>query len=335
MSASPVVAQSVPRISVVVPTYRRPHLLERCLRALLVQSIGPNVFEILVVDDGHCDVTRELVEHEASFHPEGFLQYLRPISGHGPAVARNRGWRAARARLIAFTDDDTVPAPTWLEMAERAMLRGEWNAMAGRVIVPPLTSGPPTDHEKMTQGLSKSEFVTANAFVMRAELQRVDGFDERFERAWREDSDLQFRLEAIGSPVGRCEEARVEHPVRPERWGVSLRQQKNVFFDALLYRKHPRQYRTRVRRFPPVDYYAVVLLTLAALVLAAASAATAAWTCALVALLLVLRFAWRRLRGTSHRPSHVVEMAVTSALIPYLSVYWRLRGAWHFRVWFF
>ena len=46
------------------------------------------------------------------------------------------------------------------------------------------------------------------------------------------------------------------------------------------------------------------------------------------------RFCARRLRGTSHAPSHVAEMAVTSAVIPLLSVYWRLRGAWRYRVLF-
>ena len=56
------------------------------------------------------------------------------------------------------------------------------------------------------------------------------------------------------------------HPVRPERWGVSLRQQKNVFYDALLYKKHPRLYRERILRAPPWDYYAVVALSIAAAV---------------------------------------------------------------------
>jgi len=46
------------------------------------------------------------------------------------------------------------------------------------------------------------------------------------------------------------------------------------------------------------------------------------------------RFCARRLRGTSHAPRHVAEMAVTSALIPPLAIYWRLRGALAFHVWF-
>ncbi|MDM7914968.1 MAG: hypothetical protein QUU85_06835, partial [Candidatus Eisenbacteria bacterium] len=50
--------------------------------------------------------------------------------------------------------------------------------------------------------------------------------------------------------------------------------------------------------------------------------------------LLTAEFAVRRLRRTSRAPRHVVEMIVTSAVIPFLSVYWRLRGAIRFRVFF-
>ncbi|HEX6363575.1 MAG TPA: glycosyltransferase family 2 protein, partial [Albitalea sp.] len=230
----------------------------------------------------------------------------------------------------AFTDDDTIPDARWLEEGERA-LAGRV-AICGRVVVPPV-SEPPTDHELMTRGLESAEFVTANAFVRRAALERVGGFDERFLRAWREDSDLQFRLQALGE-VARAHSATVLHPVRPERWGVCLRQQRNAFFDALLYKKHPRLYRERIRAVPPWDYYAIVALALATPVLLAAGARPAAATSFAAALGLVGRLAVRRLRRTSREPGHVVEMIVTSALIPFLSVYWRLRGAWTFRVLF-
>jgi len=49
---------------------------------------------------------------------------------------------------------------------------------------------------------------------------------------------------------------------------------------------------------------------------------------------LTIRFFWRRIRHTSHSPRHLAEMAVTSALIPPLSVFWRIYGALKFRVWF-
>ncbi len=325
------------RVSVVVPTCGRIPLLMRCLHALLQQSIGWQAFEILVVDDAHDKATRHAVQALARTLPPHVLHYLRPAGTPrgGPGAARNRGWRAARAPLVAFTDDDTVPDRDWLREGELAMRTTRAVAVAGRVVVPrnAASDDAPTDHELMTRGLETSEFVTANAFVWRRALRAVGGFDERYRRPWREDSDLQFRLQREG-PVQRAEGAVVVHPVRPERWGVSLRQQKNVFYDALLYREHPKTYRERIRRVPPWDYYAIVASTLLAAVLLAAGQPAAAAVAGTLALGGCLGLAVRRLQRTSRRPAHVLEMVATSLLIPYLSVYWRLRGAWHFRVWF-
>jgi glycosyltransferase involved in cell wall biosynthesis len=321
---------SEPRISVVIPTFRRPDLLARCLASVLGQRFDPRAYEVIVVDDGHDEATRALVESLRPADGAPALRYLRPAHGRGPAVARNAGWRAARATLIAFTDDDTIPDAAWLAEGEREL--GSRVAVCGRVVVPPLQE-PPTDHELMTRGLASAEFVTANAFVRRDALEQVGGFDERFRRAWREDSDLQFRLARLGE-VARIERATVLHPVRPERWGVCLRQQRNTFFDALLYKKHPRLYRERIRRVPPWNYYLIVGAVMAAPLMGAAGRPIAAAACLSLALALVLQLAARRLRRTSHAPSHVAEMLVTSAMIPFLSVYWRLRGSWAFRVLF-
>jgi GT2 family glycosyltransferase len=226
-----------------------------------------------------------------------------------------------------------VPGAHWLAEGVQALrAHPDWSAACGQVSVP--MPDPPTDHARMTQGLSSAEFVTANAFVRRSALESVDGFDERFTRAWREDSDLQFRLIDQVGPVGRAPDAQVVHPVREAPWGLSLSQQRNTFFDALLYKKHPKRYRTQIRPVPPWNYYAMVGFTLLALVLLAAGRPSAAALAALPAAALVLAFAWQRLRHTSHRADHVLEMLCTSALIPFLSVYWRLRGALHFRVFF-
>jgi hypothetical protein len=115
---------------------------------------------------------------------------------------------------------------------------------------------------------------------------------------------------------------------------VSLHQQRKAMFNALLYRKHPRLYRERIQPGPPWHYYGM----LAAAGAAGASAlrgsrgwalgASVAW------LLLEARFCRRRLQHTSSDPRHVAEMILTSALIPFVSVFWRLYGALKFRVWF-
>ena len=329
------VGSTPPTLSVVIPTFRRVGLLHRCLNALGAQTINPERFEIIVVDDGHETEVLACVASAAAAARGLRLRYLRPEQGRGPAVARNCGWRAAHGEIIVFTDDDTLPDPGWLMQGETALQRHpEWSALCGRIRVPLPHDDLPTDHERMTRGLESAEFATANAFVRRDALVRIGGFDERFARAWREDSDLQFRLMAQVGPVGSAPHAVVLHPARAEAWGVCLRQQRNAFFDALLYKKHPTLYRTRLHPSPPWNDYLIVGLAMAAPLLLWAGSGGAAVTAALLLVGLWLQVALARRRHTTRRPSHVVEMLSTSALIPFLSVYWRLRGAIRFRVMF-
>jgi cellulose synthase/poly-beta-1,6-N-acetylglucosamine synthase-like glycosyltransferase len=325
-----------PRISVVVPTFRGPAQLRRCLDALLAQVIDPDVFEVLVVDDGRDDRVRDLVCGIAEWIRAPQVRYLQPLHGSGLAAARNRGWRAARGALVAFTDDDTIPAPDWLMRGSCAFENNrQWVALSGRVVAPATdTSRVSTDSRRARRDRQRAEFAAANAFVWRTALAAVGGFDERFTHAWREDSDLHFRLLAQGLAVGHCPDARVVRAVPAEPWGVSLQQQRNTFFDALLYKKHPRLYRERIRRVPPWDYYLVVLLGAAAPLFWASGTDHLAEACAVLVAALVLRLAFLRLRRTDRSPRRLLEMLATSAVIPFLSVYWRIRGALHFRVLF-
>jgi glycosyltransferase involved in cell wall biosynthesis len=285
-----------PLVSVVVPTCGRPGLLGRCIQALEAQTLPRDCYEIIVVEDSR---------------------------RQGPAWARNRGWRMARAPLVAFTDDDCIPDPCWLEAGIEAM-RGH-DALTGRVVMP--LPPVPTDYERDAQGLERAEFVTANCFCRKSMLERVGGFDERFRLAWREDSDLHFSLLAAGARIGRAERAIVVHPVRPAPWGVSVRQQRKVMFDALLFKKYPRLYRERIRPWPRWDYYAIVAsLLLSFLGGPPGYAALSLWC------LFTLRFFALRLRGSSRRALHILEMLVTSIAIPPLAVFWRVVGALRFRV---
>ena len=321
-----------PRVSVVVPTYRRPELLARCLAALAAQALPPADYEVVIADDAASDATRRQVEEFAS-RVAFAVHYVTVTGRHGPAAARNDGWRAARAPLIAFTDDDTVPQPEWLASGAGALERDtDLAAVTGQVIVP--LPPAPSDYERNESGLETAEFVTANCFCRRGILEEMGGFDERFTAAWREDSDLHFRLLERGTRLRKAPEAIVVHPVRPAPWGVSLRMQRKSLFDALLYKKHPALYRKHIRPLPPLDYYgmaAAVVVAIVAVIWGApliCSVAIAVWT------VLMGRFLARRQHGTSHAPAHVLEMIATSLLIPYLSIFWRLYGALKYRVWF-
>lgn len=316
-------------VSVVIPTYQRPALLRRCLTALLGQRYDPQAYEIIVVDDGAEAETRAVVQVMAARAPVA-MRYIAVNGRHGPAAARNRGWESARGEIIAFTDDDTVPAPDWLVAGVAALqdnVVGAW----GRIVVP--LKGVPTDYEREIANLERAECATANCFYRRKALESIGGFDERFTSAWREDSDVFFSLLEVNGRVVHAPRAIVAHPVRPAPWGVSLKTQRKTLFNALLYKKHPALYRQRIQRVP-WRYYAIVSLLVAAIAAAFldmplfAVGAAAGW------LLLTARFCAQRLRGTRRTASHVAEMIVTSALIPPLSIYWRLHGALKYRVLF-
>ena len=321
------------QVSVVVPTFKRPDLLARCLAALVEQSFDPTAYEIIVADDGSSDDTCHLVERLArATNGRPRLRYTPVCDTTGPAAARNAGWRAARGEIIAFTDDDCVPDPNWLQVGVDAFQPGI-SGVSGKVSVP--LPACPTDYELNASHLENAEFVTASCFYRRCALEAVGGFDEHFQAAWREDCDLHFRLLETGHRLVTCAGAVVVHPVRVAPWGVSVGQQRKSMYSALLYKKHPTLYRKKIQTAPPWHYYRIVAALSACVAGLLAGRRSVAGASLLLWTVLTGRFCALRLRHTSKSPGHVAEMAITSAVIPPLSIFWRIRGAIRFRVLFF
>src|SRR5690606_9256688 len=198
------------KISVVIPTYQRPKLLVKCLKALAQQTLEKDEFQVIVIHDGPMDDrTTEIVlfweEHHAlnvSFH--------HTVKKNGPAAARNVGWRYAEADWIAFTDDDCLPEPNWLQRLLNMIPTGRSLAYTGQTIVP--LTGTPTDYERNVAHLATASFITANCMIAKKTLEQVGGFDERFEKAFREDSDLEFKLRSNQITIQKVPTAQVVHP---------------------------------------------------------------------------------------------------------------------------
>ncbi len=91
---------NAPKFSIVVPTRNRRHMVARALSSALAQTSDD--FEIIVVDDGSTDGTRELLESE----PYRACRVLRNEEGGGVSAARNKGVAAASGTYITFLDDD-------------------------------------------------------------------------------------------------------------------------------------------------------------------------------------------------------------------------------------
>lgn len=318
-----------PAISVVIPTCRRNDLLERCLRSLARIRIEADGVELIVVDDAASGDTQWLVARLGAELGIA-VRYFATRTQYGPATARNIGWRAAKAPVVAFTDDDCIPQHGWLATG-MALIDSGADAVAGRVVVP---LGPrPTDAQRNLAGLETAEFVTANCFCRREALEQIGGFDENYRLAWREDSDLHFALLAAGCKIERDERAVVLHPAQPARWGTSISQQCKASYDALLYKKYRREFLERIDWAPAAYYFQTTALVVFAAMLpfapTLAAAAGAMW------IAMTVRLAAIRLRGNSLAAGHVAEMLVTSAIIPTLSLFWRVRGAIRHRVLFY
>lgn len=320
------------KISVVIPTYNRPHLLNNCLQALVNQTLTISNYEIIVVSDGPDMNTENIIrKFRADEYVEIFFYQLP--KKQGPAAARNVGWKNANGILIAFTDDDCLPDTNWLLSIWEMYKEETLVAYTGKVTVP--IPEKPRDFEMNTAGLETAEFVTANCICTKQSLNKTGGFDEQFPLAWREDSDLHFKLMLHNIPIYKNTRAVVVHPVRKAPWGVSIKEQKKTMYNALLYKKYPQLYRQRIKATPTWSYYTMVLLFIIAIVAYLFKAyllslfALAGW------FILTIIFTIKRLSATTKSPDHIIEMFFTSMVIPFLSVYYTLYGAWKYRVIFF
>ncbi|MGS2619264.1 glycosyltransferase family 2 protein [Micromonospora sp. LZ34] len=325
-------------ISIVVPTLGRPSL------AVLLDALAGQVGalpdpEILLVDDRRQN-TGELAV------PEALAAYTKVLTGPGagPAAARNTGWRVARSPWIVFLDDDVVPAADWCRRLVDDLAVGELvGGVQGVVRVPLPAHRRPTDWERVTAGLAEGAWITADMAYRRDTLAAVDGFDERFPRAYREDAELAHRVRRAGWELVRGERS-VTHPVRPESRWVSLRTQRGNADDALLRRLYGPYWRTDLR-LPPgrrPRHVAVTAAGAVALVAAGLRArAGGASRTALGALAAASALGW--LAGTAEfarariapgprTPDEIATMLVTSALIPPLAVTHWLCGWWDSRV---
>ncbi|WP_321795540.1 glycosyltransferase family A protein [Caballeronia sp. J97] len=117
-------------LSVVVPTYRRPADLKRCLAALRAQTRMPD--EVLVIARPEDDATARRLAIELKSANRFALRVIDTGAG-GQVVALNRGLDAAEGDIIAITDDDAAPHPDWIERIARAFDEDErLGAIGGR-----------------------------------------------------------------------------------------------------------------------------------------------------------------------------------------------------------
>ena len=320
------------RYAVVVPTLGRPSLA--ALLDSLADQQGPLPHEVVVVDD-RPEPGPLLAERPSWPFP---LRVVRGW-GRGPAAARNLGWRLTSTPWVAFLDDDVVLPAGWARTfaVDLDLAAPDEAASQGRIRVPLPVDRRPTDWERSTAGLESARWATADMAYRRAALVAVDGFDERFPRAYREDADLALRVQRAGwrLAMGLRE---VQHPVRPAGPAVSVRVQRGNADDALMRRLHGPRWREHAatgRGMFRRHLAASAGLALAALAAPAGVRSTAARTVAVAGgaayLLHVADLVRRRVAPGPGTPAETATMTWTSAVLPVAAVWHRGRGWWRHR----
>jgi GT2 family glycosyltransferase len=223
-----------PAISVVVATHDRPERLASLLAGLQAQSFGD--FELVVVDDGSEPATAALLER---WHGGLQLEVVRHASARGAGAARNAGWRAARAPLVAFTDDDCVPDPRWLEAGLAVWHERHGAVVQGRTLPESGRAAGVLSRTLRVERLGP-QYETCNIFYPRELLEALGGFDEGFGlRPGGEDTDLAWRALEAGRMTVFAPQALVYHAVERMSVAAGLRAAARWSATVRIFGRHP------------------------------------------------------------------------------------------------
>ena len=235
------------RLSVVLPTYRRPELLERCLSSLATSDLDS--FEVVAVDDGSGDRTPEVLRSYETRLP--LVPVVQPANG-GPASARNTALQRAQSELVLFLDDDVVaPAGLLRQHVERhEAAQDPQLAVLGRVEWHPSLEVTPFMRWLDASGLQfgydtwlregpvdppYAAFYTANLSMHRETVLAAGGFDERFPYPAYEDMELAYRLTDRGLRMEHAPELLAWH-ARPIDLATFRRRMEMVARSAAMLR---------------------------------------------------------------------------------------------------
>lgn len=217
-----------PFISIVIPVWNSPQSIAKCLRAIGGQTYSRNQFEVLVVDNGSFDATREVVE---SFPFVTLL--LEPIAG--AYRARNLGLKKAKGDLVAFTDSDCVPDRDWLASAVRAAKQHpDAGVLAGNIQLVRASAGNDAcEKYEMLFSFNQARNVakygvctTANWVSRRDLLLELGGFDSALKSGG--DSKFSRQIGAAGYPIVYVPDMLVQHPIRGTLRELAKKQRRVV-----------------------------------------------------------------------------------------------------------
>lgn len=235
------------RVSVVISTFNRLPLLQELLDALAAQTLAPERFEVLVVDDGSLKPVAPELEKRRDPYPLTVITQLNA----GAAAARHAGIMKATGDVMVITDDDML-VPTDFLAEHLAAHDAGHTLVLGQIAADPTLGEKPLFERFHAEQLAK--FVaryreqptavrgvmvcTGNVSFRRAAYLAVGGFDKSLSRS--EDRELGVRLQKAGARLYFAEKARTTNRSDHTDLSVWMRRNYNYgVYDSRIHHKHP------------------------------------------------------------------------------------------------
>jgi hypothetical protein len=215
VSRGAITQRDAPALAVVVPSRGRPLRVRWLLNELEAQTLAPERFEVLVAHPAGDPAAAAVARHPLG--RAGRARSVPVAPGGGRAAARNAGWRAAGAPLMAFTHDDCRPPAEWLEELLALADQAPGASLQGAVEPDPEQDAYRFARFKRVRHSEPPDLFgpACNVAFSRAQLDRLGGFDEAGEAEWLDGADLAARARAQGDDMRAAPGLRVFHAIRP------------------------------------------------------------------------------------------------------------------------
>lgn len=213
MPREPAEGRQLPHVSIVIAVRNGAATLPALFEALDRQTAPADWFEVIVVDDASDDDTQDIVERSRA-------RLISATTHVGLPSARNLGIREARGDVVALTDADCIPSPTWLERGWAQFASGGVDILAGGITVPL------GDHPSIASLLDSSRFFDqerwtaegcatgANLWVHRRVFQASGLFNEGLAAYGGDDEDFTRRATRDGARLIYVPDVAIAHPPR-------------------------------------------------------------------------------------------------------------------------
>lgn len=237
--------------SIIIPTYNRANIIKKTIERLSDQTYPFNKYEVIIVDDGSVDNTKDIVK---SMKVPYILKYFRQEK-KGASAARNYGIKKARGEIIIFIDSDISVNQNFIEEHINYHQQKDNIIVRGTVINTENIDNLNTKKMKLTD-ISYAFFATGNASIRKEYLLKVGLFDEDFKEYGWEDLELGVRLKKQGLKVITNKKAVGYHyrkkPTLTDLSTLCAKEKMRGRTAVLFYRKHPTfevRYMTHISSF--------------------------------------------------------------------------------------